>query len=169
MDDRGFVRHHRLRQPPDAGRDVPQPSDDHTPGHHHRRHTDRGTDPCRGRRSAEHLTPEATKAHPLANDSAAGIIRAAALHALLTGSLRWEGFAGAAELRNHRVGGALMGVGGVTALGCTIGQGLSGVSTLSITSVIALASILAGGFATVRYQAWQIEREPDETTLRRPA
>ena len=62
-----------------------------------------------------------------------------------------------------------MGVGGVTALGCTIGQGLSGVSTLSITSVIALASILAGGFATVRYQAWQIGREPDETAPRRPA
>ena len=112
---------------------------------------------------------DASKVLTIAIVSAAGMIVGAALHALLTGSLRWEGFAGAADLRNHLVGGALMGVGGVTALGCTIGQGLSGVSTLSITSVIALASILAGGFATVRYQAWQIEREPDETALRRPA
>ena len=112
---------------------------------------------------------DASKVLTIAIVSAAGMIVGAALHALLTGSLRWEGFAGAADLRNHLVGGVLMGVGGVTALGCTIGQGLSGVSTLSITSVIALASILAGGFATVRYQAWQIGREPDETPLRRTA
>ena len=112
---------------------------------------------------------DASKVLTIAIVSAAGMIVGAALHALLTGSLRWEGFAGAADLRNHLVGGVLMGVGGVTALGCTIGQGLSGVSTLSITSVIALASILAGGFATVRYQAWQIGREPDETAPRRPA
>ena len=112
---------------------------------------------------------DASKALTIGIVSASGMIVGSALHALVTGSLRWEGFASAADLRNHLVGGVLMGVGGVTALGCTIGQGLSGISTLSITSVLALASILAGAYATVRYQAWQIERQPDETARRRPA
>ena len=41
-------------------------------------------------------------------------------------------------------GGVLMGFGGVLALGCSIGQGLSGVSTLSLGSIVALADIAAG-------------------------
>jgi hypothetical protein len=51
-----------------------------------------------------------------------------------------------------------MGFGGVTALGCTIGQGLSGVSTLAVGSVLALASIIAGCVVALRYQGWRIER-----------
>ena len=43
-----------------------------------------------------------------------------------SGSFRWEGFASLADLRHQLVGAVLMGFGGVTALGCTIGQGLSG-------------------------------------------
>jgi uncharacterized protein len=49
----------------------------------------------------------------------------------------------------------------VTALGCTIGQGISGVSTLAIGSIIALASIIAGCVVAVKYQAWRIERADD--------
>ena len=52
-----------------------------------------------------------------------------------------------------------MGVGGVTALGCTVGQGLSGISTLSIGSFLALASILAGAVAGLKYQIWRLERQ----------
>ena len=51
-----------------------------------------------------------------------------------------------------------MGVGGVTALGCTVGQGLSGVSTLAVGSMLAFVAILAGGVAGVKYQAWRVER-----------
>ena len=51
-----------------------------------------------------------------------------------------------------------MGIGGVTALGCTIGQGLSGVSTLAIGSFIALAGILIGAVLAFRYQMWRMER-----------
>ncbi len=51
-----------------------------------------------------------------------------------------------------------MGVGGVTALGCTVGQGLSGVSTLALGSFIALAAIIAGAVLAVRYQVWRVER-----------
>ena len=51
-----------------------------------------------------------------------------------------------------------MGIGGVTALGCTIGQGLSGVSTLAIGSFIALAGIVIGAVRAFRYQMWRMEQ-----------
>ena len=51
-----------------------------------------------------------------------------------------------------------MGVGGVTALGCTIGQGLSGVSNLSLTSFTAVAGIVAGAVVALKYQAWRLEK-----------
>jgi uncharacterized membrane protein YedE/YeeE len=51
-----------------------------------------------------------------------------------------------------------MGVGGVTAMGCTIGQGLSGMSTLSLTSVCALIGIIVGAVSAFRYQNWRLER-----------
>lgn len=52
---------------------------------------------------------------------------------------------------HHMLGGAMMGTGGVLALGCTIGQGMSGVSTLSLGSIIAIAAILAGGYQGIKY------------------
>jgi uncharacterized membrane protein YedE/YeeE len=59
---------------------------------------------------------------------------------------------------NHVFGAILMGFGGVTALGCTIGQGLTGVSTLAVGSILTLAAIVAGCVAAVKYQLWRIER-----------
>jgi uncharacterized protein len=90
--------------------------------------------------------------------STAGVVVGSALWALASRSFRWEGFANAEDTANHLVGAMLMGIGGVAALGCTVGQGLSGVSTLAIGSFIALASIIAGAVLGVRYQAWRIER-----------
>lgn len=87
-----------------------------------------------------------------------GVVVGAWVHALLTRSFRWEGFRTTEDLANHLVGGVLMGVGGVTALGCTIGQGLSGLSTLSANSVLALIGIFAGAIAGLRYQTWRLER-----------
>jgi hypothetical protein len=51
-----------------------------------------------------------------------------------------------------------MGFGGVTALGCTIGQGLSGLSTLAIGSFLATAGIVLGCIVALHYQMWRIER-----------
>ena len=90
--------------------------------------------------------------------SVAGVVVGSALYALVTRSFRWEGFRDAGDTANHLVGAVLMGVGGVTALGCTIGQGLSGLSTLSLTSFVAVASIITGAVAALRWQAWRIER-----------
>ena len=75
--------------------------------------------------------------------------------ALATRSFRWEGFASIEDLVNHIAGGVLMGFGGVTALGCTIGQGLTGISTLAIGSVIAFLAIVAGCAAALKYQYWR--------------
>lgn len=90
--------------------------------------------------------------------SAAGVALGSAAYALASGRFRWEGFASLTDLRNQLVGAVLMGFGGVTALGCTIGQGLSGVSTLAIGSFIALAAIIAGSVATLRYTLWREEQ-----------
>jgi uncharacterized protein len=87
-----------------------------------------------------------------------GVIVGSAAVALANRSFRWEGFAGTEDTANHLVGAVLMGVGGVTAMGCTVGQGLSGVSTLSLGSFIALAAIVAGAVAALRYQMWRLER-----------
>lgn len=90
--------------------------------------------------------------------SVLGIVAGSAAYALATRSFRWEGFASMADLRNQLVGAGLMGFGGVTALGCTIGQGLSGLSTLALGSFIAVAGIVAGSAATLKYMLWKEER-----------
>jgi uncharacterized protein len=90
--------------------------------------------------------------------STAGVVVGSALWALASRSFRWEGFADAEDTANHLVGATLMGVGGIAALGCTIGQGISGVSTLSIGSFISLASIIGGAVLALRYQSWRVER-----------
>lgn len=87
-----------------------------------------------------------------------GILAGSAAMALATRTFRWEGFASVEDIGNHVVGAVLMGFGGVTALGCTIGQGLTGISTLAIGSVLTLASIMAGCVVAVKYQMWRIER-----------
>ena len=90
--------------------------------------------------------------------SVVGVIVGSALHALAMRTFRWEGFGGTEDVANHLVGAVLMGVGGVTAMGCTIGQGLSGISTLSATSFVAVAAILAGAVAAFKYQMWRLDR-----------
>jgi uncharacterized membrane protein YedE/YeeE len=84
---------------------------------------------------------------------------------MLAGSLAWslatrtfrlESFRDAQDLVNHLLGGALMGFGGVLGLGCTIGQGISGVSTLALGSFLAFFSIVAGAAATMKLQYWRL-------------
>lgn len=90
--------------------------------------------------------------------SAAGVIAGSAAYALATRTFRWEGFRDAEDTANHIVGGILMGFGGITALGCTIGQAISGVSTLALGSIITFVAIVAGSAAAMKYQVWRIER-----------
>lgn len=90
--------------------------------------------------------------------STLGVVVGSALMALASGSFRWEGFRNAEDTAAHLIGAALMGIGGVTAMGCTIGQGLSGVSTLGLTSFTALAAILLGAVAALKFQGWRLLR-----------
>lgn len=87
--------------------------------------------------------------------SAAGVVLGSFVYAVSTKQFRWEGFSSIEDLRTQLLGAVLMGFGGVTAVGCTVGQGLSGVSTLAIGSFIALAGIIGGSVATMKYQEWR--------------
>jgi uncharacterized membrane protein YedE/YeeE len=89
--------------------------------------------------------------------SVVGVVVGSAVYSLASRSFRWEGFGGTEDTANHLVGAVLMGVGGVAAMGCTIGQGLSGISTLSATSFVALVAILLGAVAGLKYQMWRLE------------
>jgi len=80
-----------------------------------------------------------------------GVIAGSFLMAMATGTFRLESFADRSDLVRHLGGATLMGAGGVMALGCTIGQGISGMSTLALGSAIAWLSILAGGYFGLKY------------------
>ena len=88
-----------------------------------------------------------------------GIILGSFAYALASRTFRWEGFAGAEDTANHVIGGLLMGFGGVLALGCTIGQGLTGLSTLALGSFLAFFAIVAGSALTMKVQYWRMTRE----------
>lgn len=90
--------------------------------------------------------------------SVAGVVLGSAASALQSNTFRWEGFANPRDLGQHLIGSVLMGVGGVTAMGCTFGQGLSGISTLSLNAVIAVAAIVIGAVLSLRHQATRLER-----------
>ena len=87
-----------------------------------------------------------------------GVVVGSAVYAVASRSFRWEGFRDAEDTANHLVGAVLMGVGGVAAMGCTVGQGLSGLSTLSATSFVAVAAIVAGALVALKYQVWRLEQ-----------
>jgi uncharacterized membrane protein YedE/YeeE len=90
--------------------------------------------------------------------SVLGVIAGSAIVTLARRRFRWEGFADTPDLGHHLVGATMMGVGGVTAVGCSIGQGITGLSTLSLTSFVAVAAIVAGAVAGARYQLWRVDR-----------
>jgi len=73
-----------------------------------------------------------------------GVVIGAFLAARATGRFRWEAPDDAREMKRHVLGAFLMGSGGIAALGCTIGQGVTGLSTLSVGSMLAIASIVVG-------------------------
>ncbi len=80
-----------------------------------------------------------------------GVVLGSFLMAIGSGEFRVESFVDHKDFLRHLGGAALMGAGGVMALGCTIGQGIAGMSTLALGSLIAWLSILAGGYLGVKY------------------
>ena len=89
-----------------------------------------------------------------------GVAIGSFIYALAKNTFRLEHFSSSEDMLRHIAGAALMGFGGVTATGCSIGQGLTGMSTLSLGSLLATVSIVAGAATTMKLQYWMLMREP---------
>ena len=92
-----------------------------------------------------------------------GVIAGSFLWSLVSRSFRFEWFASGKDFLNHLIGAILMGFGGVLAMGCTIGQGITGFSTLAIGSFIALISIIFGCALTMKIQYYKLVYEEEAT------
>jgi uncharacterized protein len=88
-----------------------------------------------------------------------GVISGSFIWALLSRSFRIEWFSSIGDFVKHVIGGMLMGVGGVLAVGCTIGQAVTGISTLAIGSFLAFASIVFGSALTMKVSFYRMVYE----------
>ena len=77
-----------------------------------------------------------------------GVVAGSLVAALAAGEFRWESLEGPRQTGRYLAGAAMMGLGGVLAGGCTVGAGLSGVSTASLAALIALSAMVASARAT---------------------
>jgi hypothetical protein len=91
----------------------------------------------------------------------AGVILGSLLWSLLSRSFRFEWFSSFRDFANHLIGAILMGFGGVLALGCTIGQAITGISTLALGSFIAFGGIVLGSALTMKIQYYKMVYEDD--------
>jgi uncharacterized membrane protein YedE/YeeE len=89
----------------------------------------------------------------------AGVIAGSLLYALVTRSFRIEWFSSFRDFANHAVGGVLMGVGGVLSMGCTVGQAITGISTLAVGSILTFCAIVIGAAGTMKFQYWRMMQE----------
>lgn len=83
------------------------------------------------------------------------VILGSFIYAIFTKSFRVEWFASSQDFIRHLIGGTLIGIGGVLSLGCTIGQGVTGISTLAIGSFITLISIIIGASITMKIEYYK--------------
>ncbi|MFA5081822.1 MAG: YeeE/YedE family protein [Hydrogenophilaceae bacterium] len=88
-----------------------------------------------------------------------GVVIGSLLYSVFNRTFRWEYFNSPQDMFRHIIGAALMGYGGVTAMGCTIGQGVTGVSTLALGSFVVLFGIIAGAAVTMKVQYYLLMRE----------
>jgi len=90
-----------------------------------------------------------------------GVVVGSFLYTVIFRKVRIEWFVSWNDFLMHAIGALLMGVGGVLAMGCTIGQGITGVSTLALGSILTIVAIIAGSAATMKYQYYLMMREDD--------
>ena len=95
-----------------------------------------------------------------------GILCGSLFYALASGGFRIETFSDRADMINHLIAGVLMGLGGVLALGCTVGQGVAGISTLSVGAILATGAIMLGSVVTAKVQYHMLD-ESFSKSLRR--
>ena len=80
------------------------------------------------------------------------VILGSFVYSITSNSFRVEWFASKQDFVRHMLGAVLIGIGGVLSLGCTIGQGVSGVSTLALGSFITLISIILGAAISMKIE-----------------
>ncbi|MDH3629587.1 MAG: YeeE/YedE family protein [Gammaproteobacteria bacterium] len=90
-----------------------------------------------------------------------GVVVGSFLYTLVFRKVRIEWFVSWNDFLMHAIGALLMGIGGVLAMGCTIGQGITGVSTLALGSILTIVAIISGSAATMKYQYYLMMREDD--------
>jgi len=93
-----------------------------------------------------------------------GVILGSFTWAVISKGFRIEWFVNFKDFLTHLIGGILMGIGGVLALGCTIGQGITGISTLAMGSFLAFAGIVFGSAMTMKIQYYKMVYE-DEASI----
>jgi len=96
----------------------------------------------------------------------AGVIAGSLLWSLISRNFRIEWFASVRDFFNHLVGAILMGFGGVLAMGCTIGQGVTGFSTLALGSILTFVAIVLGSAITMKVQYYKMVYESEATFLK---
>ena len=94
-----------------------------------------------------------------------GVVLGSLLWSILSRSFRFEWFASFRDFLNHLFGATLMGFGGVLALGCTIGQGITGISTLALGSFIAFGGIVLGSALTMKVQYYKLVYEAEASFM----
>lgn len=105
------------------------------------------------------LWSDASRTVTFAIATVLGVIAGAFAWSMLSRNFRWEGFASVEDTASHLIGAALMGFGGVVAMGCTVGQGISGFSTLALGSIVTFLAIVAAAAATLKFQYWRLMRQ----------
>ena len=86
-----------------------------------------------------------------------GMIAGSFVYALISRNFRIETFSNRAQMVSHLVGGALMGFGGILSVGCTIGQGVTGISSLAMGSLLATAAIVFGSALTMKVEYYLLD------------
>jgi uncharacterized membrane protein YedE/YeeE len=92
-----------------------------------------------------------------------GVILGSLLWSIVSKGFRLEWFASFKDFVVHMIGAVLMGFGGVLGLGCTVGQGITGVSTLALGSFLVFASIVFGSALTMKMQYYKLLYEEEAT------
>ncbi len=95
-----------------------------------------------------------------------GVIAGSFIWSLVSRSFRIEWFANFKDFLNHVIGGILMGIGGVLGLGCTIGQGVTGISTLALGSFLTFSGIIFGSALTMKVQYYKLVYEDEASIIK---
>lgn len=92
-----------------------------------------------------------------------GVITGSFLYTLIFRRIRIEWFVAWDDFFRHIIGGLLMGIGGVLALGCTIGQGITGFSTMALGSFVSIAGIVVSSMMTMKFQYYRMVHDESST------